>query len=195
MIFKQKAHITKEHHNNFTPQAKANKNMSMQLEAIARGETPAQKTRTEIIDKISSKASASEIYSCLIRFVWLVLTERRMDPELRQWHRNLLDIAHILKQRGQNGDNDCATKLECLADQIRISVSLTDTTNTPLPQSDTNVLNFLQKMNGYTPRAKIEETLKFKPGALSRILTTLTIRGLVQRETTTTDIRYRATSN
>src|SRR3569833_1952359 len=62
------------------------------IERLARGEAPPAEARSIIRDAVDSGETA-RAYGAICRWTWRTLIEGRLDPDLRQWHRLILDAA------------------------------------------------------------------------------------------------------
>lgn len=165
------------------------------MEKIAKGDITPDVAKSEIKEAISSGTSASTIYSTLLRFVWLATTERRLDPELRRWHRTLLDVAHMVKQSSDPDAARMAVSIRSLSDLLRISIAMSDgpSTNKMLHRpNEAEVLNFIREKGDFVTATTISQELGIRRPAVLRILTNLISASFVQRHPRASEALFRA---
>ncbi len=172
--------------------------MTYTLESIARGEVDAVAARSEIERHIQTTRDFAKPYSALLRWTWLALSERRADDDLRHWHRLILDIA---ARAGQGGGADTsatlAERLRALSDIIRVSIGLQTRPDKARLLTRAHVPAILEALDERQPdavaRDDLLEAVALKTANLSRILTLLTLEGLVERQADGRKARYRIT--
>ncbi|MEG8021339.1 hypothetical protein [Sphingomonas aerolata] len=132
------------------------------------------------------------VYSALARKVWSLLVERRFDAEIRDWHA----LLHGVKVHIRSSDAVAAERLTALADLLRESISLAETS--PAREVATRprarrILELLQKNDSFVPRRVLMEMLGLKSSHLSNIVTQLVVHGLINRRENGKEAEFRIT--
>src|SRR4028118_430138 len=73
------------------------------MESLARDEATAEEARTIVWQALKRPNGHRMAYSALCRWTWRAMIERRLDTELRGWHRLLLDTAARMAERQEDG--------------------------------------------------------------------------------------------
>ena len=161
------------------------------LEGIARGEVDATSARTEIDFHIEATRDFTKPYSALLRWTWLALSERRVDDDLRCWHRLMLDIAARAGKEPDIGADVSggvlAERLRAMSDVIRVSIGMQSRPDKVRLLKRAHVPIILQTLKDWRSkggsRADLSEAVGLRTASLSRILTLLILEGLVERQT------------
>lgn len=165
------------------------------MERIARGEVSVEEADRLIKEGLSSGEEIAKVYSIYQRLTWLMMCERRRDEELRLWHRTICQTAQIIRQQGASNALDIASRIDGLADLIKISVGMSDgpTRGEIIQDSpETKILDRLSIIREYVPRSDLEREFDIRPSSLSRILTSLVFNGLIERDPGSPEPRYRS---
>ena len=169
--------------------------MSDSIEAIARHETDVAEAR-EALTKLTARADGYlRAYAILSRWAWRAMIERRLDGELRSWHRLLLDTSsRIASKTGASEDSRgrpklspqaVAERLRAYAELVRMSVEAADASvpaELVARAHVAEILRALAESGGYVDRAELKVTCGLKEANLSRVMTLLHANGLVERE-------------
>lgn len=136
---------------------------------------------------------ARKVYAALARKVWSLLVERRFDDELRDWHELIQSVkAHI-----RAADGAAAERLAALADLLRESISLAQTSpartvaNRPRAR---RILEVLESARGFVPRRVLLKELAIGNSHLSNVLTQLVAHDLVDRRDSGKEAVFRITA-
>ena len=164
--------------------------MTNSLEAIARGEVDATSARTEIDFHIEATRDFTKPYSALLRWTWVALSERRVDDDLRCWHRLMLDIAARAGKEPDIGagvsGGVLAERLRAMSDVIRVSIGMQSRPDKVGLLKRAHVPIILQTLKDWRSkggfRADLSEAVGLRTASLSRILTLLILEGLVERQ-------------
>ena len=164
--------------------------MTNSLEGIARGEVDATSARTEIDFHIEATRDFTKPYSALLRWTWLALSERRVDDDLRCWHRLILDIAARAGKEPDIGagvsGGVLAERLRAMSDVIRVSIGMQSRPDKVGLLKRAHVPIILQTLKDWRSkggfRADLSEAVGLRTASLSRILTLLILEGLVERQ-------------
>lgn len=133
-----------------------------------------------------------KIYAALAHKVWSLLVERRLDAEIRDWH----DLLHGVRARLRESDTAAAERLTALADLLRESISLAQSSpasavaNRPRARG---VLDLLDTARGFVPRRRLLEDLALGGSNLSNVLTQLSAHALIERRVRGKEAEYRIT--
>jgi DNA-binding transcriptional ArsR family regulator len=166
------------------------------LEALARDGIDASAARDAVWRALDTHEGARHAYAALCRWTWRIMVERRLDEELRSWHRLLLDAAAKLagsaaaavsrpRARARLDPAAVAERLRALADIVRLSVDAA-AASVPAELSQRahvrEILSTLADSDGeHVERERIREALGLGDANLSRVLTLMTANGLVER--------------
>ncbi|MCZ4267464.1 helix-turn-helix domain-containing protein [Rhodobacteraceae bacterium G21628-S1] len=181
--------------------------MTNTLESIARGEIDAVTARSEIDRHIEVTRDFAKLYSVLLRWTWLALSERRTDDDLRQWHRLILDVSaragqgkclSASAQSGLGGTSAHLTeRLRALSDMIRVSIGMQMRPDKARLLTRAHVPAILQalydRQNEAVARFDLLQAVELKTANLSRILALLVLEGLVERQADGRTARFRIT--
>lgn len=138
-------------------------------------------------------AGARKVYAALARKVWSLLVERRLDDELRDWH----ELIQGVKARVRTDDAAVAERLTALADLLRESISLAQTSparevaNRPRAR---RILDRLARIKGFVARRVLLEELEMSNSHLSNVLTQLTAHNLLERRGVGKEAEFRITA-
>lgn len=176
------------------------------LESIARGEVDAAVARSQIDHHVEVNRDFTKPYSVLLRWTWLALSERRADDDLRHWHRLIRDLAaQAAKGEPLAAENapaaapgaDLAERLHALSDLIRVSIGMQTRPDKARLLTRAHVPTILQalyeRQNEAVARDDLLQAVALKTANLSRILTLLTLEGLVERQSDGRTARFRIT--
>lgn len=174
------------------------------LDSIARDEVSAAEAENQLAGILKEKLPTSEVYSALVRWVWSALTERRLDDDLRRWHRVILDVAAQIEFGRSDPSVDSANgahfaeRLRALADVLTISVSMARAPDAQLVMSRAHTLEVLKTLSEsaqpFMDRAVLQDKVGLRTANLSRVLKLLLLNGLVERETRGRKARFSITT-
>jgi predicted transcriptional regulator len=136
---------------------------------------------------------ARKVYAALARKVWSLLVERRFDDEIRDWH----ELLHGVKAHIRSSDGAAAERLAALADLLRESISLAQTS----PARDVatrprarRILEILNGARGFVARRALQNELAIGSSHLSNVLTQLVAHDLVDRRDKGKEAEFRITA-
>ncbi|HVK81725.1 MAG TPA: winged helix-turn-helix domain-containing protein [Verrucomicrobiae bacterium] len=132
------------------------------------------------------------VYQALMRKVWSLLTERRFDAEIRDWHVLLHDLRAHLKEQ----DEELAGGFKAFADLLRHSVKLAETSPASAVAARPNarkILYFLGESDGYVARQALLHALGLRSANLSNVLTQLLAHNLIERRDKGKEAEFRIT--
>lgn len=166
------------------------------FEVLARDGADVPTVRAAIWKTLAEPSGHRTVYAVLCRWTWRALLERRLDGELRSWHRLLLDSAsRILADdddeprgtvRSQIDRPAAAERLRALADLVRLSVDAADASDVKDLASRAHVVSLLRLLarqpDAFAEREQLREGAGLRDANLSRILTLLAANGLIERE-------------
>jgi DNA-binding HxlR family transcriptional regulator len=169
--------------------------MTVQLATIARDEIDVAGARRIIADMLDCEGGFRRVYAALCKWTWRVVIERRLDSELKAWHRLLLDTAARIANESTQCDSGApparldpigsAERLRAFADVIRLSAEAGSVSIIEEFVSRSHVVDILHVLlaGGAEPmrREAIKEKLGLGQANLSRVLTLLAANGLVER--------------
>lgn len=183
--------------------------MAVELEALARDEVSAGEARQLIWSTLSSedKEGACAAYSALCRWTWRITVERRLDAELPAWHRLLLDVAGRLTSRAEEeGTGEpgaglsmgaAAERVRGLADILRLSIDAAELVDMDEFMSRAHVMDVLKVLaaepESYLQRDKIRKQTGLGQANLSRLLTLLAVKGLLERKSVSKSAAFKIT--
>lgn len=134
-----------------------------------------------------------KVYAALARKVWSLLVERRFDDELRDWH----ELIHGVKSHIRAADAVAAERLAALADLLRESISLAQTSPAcavaARPRAR-RILEVLETARGFIARRVLLEELAIGNSHLSNVLTQLVAHDLVDRRDRGKEAEFRITA-
>lgn len=136
---------------------------------------------------------ARKVYAALARKVWSLLVERRFDDELRDWH----ELIHSVKAHIRAADGAAAERLAALADLLRESISLAQTSPARAVASRPRarrVLEVLEAARSFVARRVLLEELVIGSSHLSNVLTQLVAHDLVDRRDRGKEAEFRITA-
>lgn len=170
--------------------------MEETMEALAYDQVDAAAARDVVWRALDSQAGLREAYSALCRWTWRAMVERRLDDDLRSWHRLLLDAAGRLagaapaamprtRARPRLDTAAAAERLRALADMVRLSI---DAAAASIPAElgkrahVLEILRFLtERVGEHVEREQIKRAVGLEDANLSRVLTLMTANSLVER--------------
>jgi predicted transcriptional regulator len=149
--------------------------------------------RQRIKDALERDPRATRrVYAALARKTWSLLIERRLDPELRDWHGLLFGVRAKIKHE----DEAAAERLIALADLLRESLNLAEISPArsvaERPKSRA-VLELLRANRTFVRRRHMLDELDIGGSHLSNILTQLLAHDLVERRGNGKEAEYRIT--
>lgn len=170
--------------------------MADDTEAVARHELDAAAAREGLLRLAGDGTSLAELYATICRWTWRALVESRLDSELRSWHGLILDLAARVSSQGGSATDergrarltgaDVAARLRGFADLVRMSVEAADASVPREIAGRAHVIEILRSLaeraDGYVERSELKSQCGLKDSNLSRVLTLLSMNGLVERE-------------
>lgn len=168
------------------------------LEAVAADQLDAKSARSRLLAALTDERGHEAAYSALSRWVWRALVERRLDVDLRDWHRLILDVAAVVRRAAEERPADApsrrragldpasaAERLKGFADLVRESIQAAEAS---VPEEFTQrahvaeLLDVLATNPGEPcARKALQERTGLKDANLSRLLTLLAANDLVER--------------
>ncbi|AQR72908.1 hypothetical protein [Sphingomonas sp. LM7] len=149
--------------------------------------------RTAIREALADEPKAARrVYAALAYKVWSLLVERRFDAEIRDWHA----LLHQVKTHIRSEDMAAAERVTALADLLRESISLSETSPAREVARRPNarrILEMLAKEDGLVPRRKLLDALGLRSANLSNVLTLLLAHNLVERRDKGKEAEFRLT--
>ena len=141
----------------------------------------------------SDHRSTRKIYAALAHKVWSLLIERRLDNEVRDWHRLILDV----RANVQKDDTKVSERLVALIDLLRESISLAETS--PVEElarrpHARGILVELQKAASFVPRRSLQQVIGIGTSHLSNVLSKLVAHNLVERRDAGKEAEFRLTA-
>lgn len=183
--------------------------MADELEVLARDEVSAAEARNLIWITLQQEGGqARAAYSALCRWTWRVTMERRLDSELRAWHRLLLDVAGLLALRAEN-ESPCtppaglgllaaAERVRGLADILSLSIDAAEVVDNEEFMSRAHVRTVLNVLAAEPDTSLRREKIRRQTGLgqanLSRLLTLLTVKGLLERKSISKSAEFKITA-
>ena len=169
--------------------------MADQCEILARDEADVETARDAIWQALDVENGHVGVYAALCRWTWRIMLERRLDDELRSWHRLLLDAAgHMVGQakvrppakgRVRLDPVAASERIRALADLVRMSVEAAAASVLRDFTARAHVVQILQLLASHDgphlDRDQIKAELGLRDANLSRVLTLLAANGLVER--------------
>ena len=134
-----------------------------------------------------------KVYAALARKVWSLLVERRFDDEIRDWH----DLLHSVKAHIRGSDGAAAERLAALADLLRESISLAETSPAREVASRPRarlILEILKDARCFVARRALQDALAIGSSHLSNVLTQLVAHDLVDRRDKGKEAEFRITA-
>jgi predicted transcriptional regulator len=142
---------------------------------------------------VEEPKGARRVYAALARKVWSLLVERRFDDEIRDWH----DLLHGVKAHIRGSDDAAAERLAALADLLRESISLAQTSPArevaDRPRAR-RILEILHGARGFVARRALQDELAIGSSHLSNVLTQLLAHDLVDRRDKGKEAEFRITA-
>lgn len=171
---------------------------SLTMDSLAFDEVDASQARTILWKVVDDAREREKAYVSLSRWTWRILVERRLDVDLRDWHRLILDYASTLARHDSQPDakirgervplaaQALAERLKGFADlvgeQIR-AAEISAPEELAKRAHVTEVLVALSEAAGeHLEREAIKERSGLKDANLSRVLTLLAANGVVERQ-------------
>ena len=169
--------------------------MADKCEILARDEADVATARDAIWQALDAEGGHIGVYAALCRWTWRVTVERRLDDELRSWHRLLLDAAGRIaaqaarrpsvKGRVRLDPAAASERIRALADLVRMSVEAGAASVLRDFAGRAHVVQILQLLASHADphldREQIRAKLGLRDANLSRVLTLLAANGLVER--------------
>jgi predicted transcriptional regulator len=152
-----------------------------------------ESARTAIREALADDPKAGRrVYAALAHKVWSLLVERRFDAEIRDWH----GLLHQVKARIRSDDLAAAERVTALADLLRESISLSETSPAREVARRPNarrILEMLAKADCLVPRRRLLDTLGMRSANLSNVLTLLLAHNLIERRDKGKEAEFRLT--
>lgn len=179
--------------------------MTIAIESLARDEADSAAARGAIWSVLGAPGGYRAAYAALCRWTWRAMIERRLDDDLRRWHRLLLDaaakIGTIAADAGADSSKivptDAAQRIRALADLVRLSIDAAKVADVADFTGRAHVIEILRmlaaKSGEFVLRDAIRTELGLGNANLSRILSLLAVNGLVEREARERQAAFRAT--
>lgn len=156
--------------------------MAHGLQALARGELDAVSGEKAVSHFLDANGDIGQAYSAMATLLWHAVSERRKDTELRHWHRLIEDISFRARREGRS---DMSERLRALADVLSVSISMSDRPTRVDVLKRTHVPELLEALAASPgqpkSRAELREQVPLQNANLSRLLTLLTLSGLIDR--------------
>jgi DNA-binding transcriptional ArsR family regulator len=138
----------------------------------------------------ANPSSKNQIYAALVHLVWSLVAERRLEPEIRDWH----DLIQRVKGRLVDDDRRMSERLGALADVLRESIHLADTMPATTAAASPRARRVMEALGTeFIPRRKLLEVTGLGGSNLSNILTKLLVHNLVERRGEGKEGHYRLT--
>lgn len=166
------------------------------LESLARDELDVTAAAVAIQKNLAANKGEGLVYASLCRWAWRAMVERRFGDDLRDWHRLFLDTSARVESDSvvSQGSDWCveldghsvSERLRALADLLRMSVEAMESA----PKADltrrahvVEILDLLKSAgDGHVGREELKGRLNLRDANLSRVLTLMTIHGLIERQ-------------
>jgi DNA-binding MarR family transcriptional regulator len=177
------------------------------LEQLVRGEIGASEARQAIWRELDAEEGYRTTYAALCRWTWRAMIERRLDDEVKSWHRLLLDVAGRIAVQADSGSSAsdrahldrsaAAERVRALADLVRLLVDAAEASTLKDFTARAHVsaiLRLLASRAGIPiEREEIKTELRLRDANLSRVLTLLAANGLVERVARGKNAAFRVT--
>lgn len=152
------------------------------------------KAAREAIEAVLAQAprGSNRVYAALVRKVWSLLIERRVDAEIRDWHALLNDVRAHLRER----DAPVAERMTALADLLHESIALGRASPALAVATRPNAQRILERLaagDGYLARRVLLDELGLRSANLSNVLTQLLAHNLVERRDRGKEAEFRIT--
>lgn len=179
--------------------------MDERFEALARDEADVTAARAAIWSALDIADGHRVAYAALCKWTWRAMIERRLDDDMRSWHRLLLDAAgRMALEAGAAKPSGrrltpiaVAERLKGFAELVRMSVDAAEASPTKDLTARAHVLEILRFLAGkhgeYVERDHIKVEVGLKDANLSRVLTLLAANGLIERQPRGKVASFRAT--
>lgn len=153
------------------------------LDLIARADATADEAENIALTFLREGGNPSVAYDSLVSWLWHVITQRRIDTELRDWHGVLHEIS---TESALMGDHASSQRIVALADVLRVSISM-EKRESDLPiMGMAHVLDILKVLSranqGQLSREVLQKEVGLQTANLSRIVMQMVHAGLVDRE-------------
>lgn len=156
--------------------------MAHSLQALARGDLDVATGEKEVLLFLDTTGDVGQAYLAFTTFLWHAVSERRKDNELRHWHRLIEDVSFRARKTGKE---DVSERLRALADVLTVSIAISDRPTKDDVLKRAHVPELLEALAGSaerpTSRADLREQVPLQSANLSRLLTLLSLCGLVER--------------
>lgn len=164
------------------------------LDKLGRGDLDPVSARRVIRSALKSDQPAeSRVYAAMRDVVWRILATRDFGPDLGPWHEV---IAHTATLTRKKGGQAIAERLSALAELVSQSARFAEAQAPSDVLSRKHVqelLSLLATSKGDVARATIKQELRIADANLSRILTLLSVNGLVHRVRAGKEASFRLT--
>jgi DNA-binding MarR family transcriptional regulator len=153
---------------------------TISLTPIAAGDLTAKQAR-ELVQRYVAEngRSGDALYRAFRAWTWRCLTERRYDSELRGWWELMRMTGALLQAKKQRAH---AERLESLCDLVFESIQFGQDEPVEQVLKRVHVRRALQALSkGWMERPGLRTTLGLKESNLSRLLSLLQSRGLIER--------------
>lgn len=164
------------------------------LDKLGRGDLDPVSARLVIRSALKSDQPAeSRVYAAMRDMVWRILATRDFGLDLGQWHEVIAHTATLTRKKGSGA---IAERLSALAELVSQSARFAEA------QAPSDVLGrkhvqellaLLAAKRGDVARTTIKQELRVADANLSRILTLLSVNGLVHRVRTGKEASFRLT--
>ena len=162
--------------------------MTLDLEALARGEVPPEEA-SPMIEKALPGAGPATVYAALLRAIWPMLSGHRGDREMRVYHRTLLHAAHRMEIEAEDNGMIVGTypdRLRGQADMLRLAIDSKDRPRGADLLAKAYVipiLDLLRKAPGQTlGQGRIAAAFGLRPATVSHFLALMEMDGMISRE-------------
>jgi len=165
--------------------------------------------RKVIRHAIDDPSGFRHVHAALTRWTWRILIERRLDVDLRSWHRLLLDTAASIQNRTIGTDptdrpnhrhdpKQAADRIRELADLIRLSIQAAEASMPAEFGTRPHIVQTLRCLSSEADlgvgRNRIAATTGSSLENVSRTLTLMAANGFVERMARITTPAYRPTT-
>lgn len=183
---------------------------TLSMDCLAFDEVDATQARTILWKALNDALEREKAYVSLSRWTWRILVERRLDVDLRDWHRLILDFAGTLSRRESGtcarsrGERHAplepkaiGERLKAFADLVAEQIRAAEAARPEELTRRAHVAEVLSALAGapgeHLEREAIKEKSGLKDANLSRLLTLLAANGLVERHARGRNASFRIT--
>jgi len=189
--------------------ATAEPSMEEGLEHLALDLMEPDVARRAIRHAIDEAAGYRHVHAALTRWTWRILVERRLDVDLRSWHRLLLDTAASIQNRTigteptdrpnhRHDPRQTADRIRELADLVRLSIQAAEASMPAEFGTRPHIVETMRCLSSEADagmdRSRIAATTGSTLENVSRTLTLMAANGLVERAGRDTVPTYRPTT-